>query len=260
MKKKRNSREEFEAYYQNLFGERWTSLRSALLEEPRKIILKNPLGHGLEDYRLDEASTLPVKWLDLGPDKFHGDFCASPGGKLLSVVFALRGEGKFFASDLSPSRVSRLKAVLHDCVPEEVMKRIEIRLGDAARWGLRFKSTFDSVLVDAPCSGERHLLASAKELERWSKKSSQRLAVRQHALVCSAFDALKPGGRLVYSTCALSTFENDGVIQKLEKSRAGQFSLLKVDESLGEPTEKGWIILPDSAGCGPIYFAVLQKH
>lgn len=258
MKKTRDREADFDEFYSEIFESRWPALRKALLKEPRKIELPNPFGQGLDNYSLDEASTLPPRWLDVRPGSFHADFCASPGGKLLQVAFA-QPSARFFASDLSSARVARLKAVLHDCVPAEVLSRFEVRLADASRWGLKFKDTFDSVLVDAPCSGERHLLASSKELGRWSKKSSQRLAVRQHALLCSGLDSLKSGGRLVYSTCALSPFENDGVIKKLLKSREGLFEVVKVDEKLGEPTDLGWIILPDRFDCGPIYFSVLLK-
>lgn len=103
------------------------------------------------------------------------------------------------------------------------------------------------------------MLESAKELARWSLKGSKRLMIRQHALLCSGLDSLKPGGRLVYSTCSISPVENDGVIEKLHKSRAGLFRVVPVQESMGEATRFGWIALPDVCGCGPIYFSVLEK-
>jgi 16S rRNA C967 or C1407 C5-methylase (RsmB/RsmF family) len=70
---------------------------------------------------------------------------------------------------------------------------------------------------------------------------------------------LRPGGRVVYSTCSISPLENDGVIDKLLKSRTGLFAVVPVREEQGEATRHGWILLPDVCGCGPIYFAVLQK-
>lgn len=254
-REKRNPIQEFDDFFRSVYGARWDVLKPALRREPNKITLHNPFAR--DRYDLDEASVVPVVWL--GEGEYHADFCASPGGKLLTRIFQREGRGRWFASDMSPARVARLKAVLHDCLPQEILNRIDVRVGDASRWGMKMPEQFDSVLVDAPCSGERHLLESPQEIGRWSKKGSQRLAVRQNALLCSALDALRPGGRLVYSTCSISPLENDGVIEKFEKSRKGRFRLIEVKESKGEATEKGWILLPDRTGSGPIYFSVLEK-
>jgi hypothetical protein len=163
---KRNSVEEFDSHFAGAFGARWPALRAALLAPVRKTTLDNPFA--LQNYALDEASLAPVKALDLRPGSRFADFCASPGGKSLAAIFALRAEGEFFCNDLSPARVTRLRAVLHDCLPPEVMSRVQVSRSDASRWGLRRAGEFDRVLVDAPCSGERHLLASPRELARWS--------------------------------------------------------------------------------------------
>lgn len=258
MKKARlSAEEEFAQYFLEVYGTRWVDLRQALLNEPRKTVLRNPFG--LQDYSLDEASLLPVRNLELVADLSSADFCASPGGKLIAAIFAVGGHGRWMCSDLSPARVKRLKAVLHDCLPPEILRNVEVVQTDASRWGLRRPEEFDRVLLDAPCSGERHLLESPKELARWSLNGSKRLAVRQHALLCSAFDSVRVGGRVVYSTCSISPLENDGVIEKLMKSRRGKFSVKTPRSDLGEATEHGWIILPDRAGCGPIYCAVLER-
>jgi 16S rRNA C967 or C1407 C5-methylase (RsmB/RsmF family) len=259
VKRRENSAESFHKFFAGVYGERWPALRDALALEPRKSILSNPFG--LESYSLDEASTFPVKNLALHPGLFSADFCASPGGKSLAAIFSLKGEGEWLLSDLSPGRVKRLKGVLHDCLPENLLReRVKVVQGDASRWGMRYKESFDRVLVDAPCSGERHLLESPTELARWSEKGSKRLAVRQHALLCAGLDSLRSGGRVVYSTCSISPYENDAVVDKLSKSRADLFDVVSVNESMGEATRHGWILLPDVCGCGPIYFSVLQKR
>jgi 16S rRNA C967 or C1407 C5-methylase (RsmB/RsmF family) len=257
---KKPSREKlFEEHFEGLYKERWSSLRAGLLELDIKTELKNPFGKPYHDYRLDPASLYPVKALAGERGMSFADFCASPGGKTLASVFAVHGEGDWYVNDLSPARVARLKAVLHDCLPPAVLARVRVSTGDASRWGMKFPGQFDRVLVDAPCSGERHLLAKPEELARWSLKGVKGLQVRQHALLCAALDSAKSGGRVVYSTCSIHPLENDGVIAKLMKSREGLFRVLAVHEELGEPTEHGWILLPDRAGCGPIYFSVLEK-
>ncbi len=259
MKNRPSRAQEFESHFSTIYGERWPRLRSALLEKPQKVTLANPFGHGFADYSLDPASLCPVELLAPQPGEVIADFCASPGGKSLAMIYSLKGEAQWHCNDLSDGRVARLKAVFHDCLPEAVRSRIFVTKSDASRWGLRRAEQFDRVLVDAPCSGERHLLATPKDIERWSLKSAKGLVVRQHALLCSALDCVKPGGRVVYSTCSIQEMENDGVIRRLQKSRAGKFEVLKQAYQYGESTELGWIILPDTTGYGPIYSAVIQK-
>lgn len=255
----------FDQFFKDIYGERWTELRAALEREPEKVQLKNPFGGALSDYSLDKASLCPARRLDVKPGDVVADFCSAPGGKLLAMIFELGSQAlsnRFLAMDLSPDRVARLKAVLYDCLPPEILGRIEVRKGDASRVGLHRKESFDKILLDAPCSAERHLLKSADGLARWSVKGMKRLAIRQHALLCSALDSVKPGGRVVYSTCSLSPLENDGVINRLFESREGQFQV--VTQSLSpypgaETTEYGEILLPDRGQGGPIYCAVIEK-
>lgn len=262
----------FDEFFGQIYGGRWAVLREALLSsEGGKVLLQNPLGR--ENYSLDEASTFAARALDVRTGDRVADFCSAPGGKLLTLIFDCVKAGifeqvNFIANDLSPARVARLKAVLHDCLPPEMVARIDVRRGDAALWGKRWTGAFDKVLLDAPCSGEAHLLRSPRELERWSAKGSKRLSVRQHALLCSALDCLAPGGRLVYSTCTISPVENDGVIARLHESREGKFQVVLspaglAPESeayrLGEDTRFGKIFLPDRAGCGPIFYGIIEK-
>ncbi len=247
----------FDDHFQQIYGERWPELRAALMSEDRaKVLLENPFV-GFQDYSLDEASLFPARCMEVEPGDLVADFCSAPGGKLLAMIFAVLGRARFLACDLSPTRVARLKAILHDCLPPEVMACVDVRKGDASRFGQRMAGEFDRVLVDAPCSGERHLLSSPQELARWSAKGSKRLAIRQHALLCSALDSVRSGGRVVYSTCSISPLENDGVIERLHESREGKFKVMPLSHTLGEATKHGWIILPDRDGCGPIYTSVI---
>lgn len=255
---------EFDTFYSSIFGDRWPGLKAALLApETKKVLLKNPFA-GLADYSLDEASLFPASVVKIKPGFRVADFCSAPGGKLLSLLFQAVSDGvdlnqlEIFANDLSPDRIRRLKAVLHDCLPADLVPRIQVKRGDAGLIGLRYPQTFDLVVVDAPCSGERHLLHSPKELSRWTAKSGKRLAIRQHALACSGLDALTSGGVLIYSTCSLSPVENDGVIERLLESRENQFKVRKL-ETGGEATQHGRIFLPDLGGAGPLFCSILDK-
>jgi len=149
--------------------------------------------------------------------------------------------------------------VLEDYLPRDVLARVRVTGHDGAKWCLHETEAFDRVLLDAPCSGERHLLENPEELKVWSPARSKNLSVRQYALLASAHAVVRVGGRIVYSTCSISPLENDAVIARLLKKRPGEVAVRKPSYELGEPTEHGWMILPDRSGFGPIYHAVLER-
>lgn len=252
-------RQLFDEFYTEVWGERWPRLRSALAGAPLKVEITNPFPNKTATFSLDGASLVPPRELAVQPGEKILDLCAAPGGKALMMLFESRGEIRLTVNELSRPRFQRLKAVLYDYIPDELMSGIEFNCGDGARFVLRRQGEFDKVLLDAPCSGERHLLKSEEEMTSWTPSRSKQLSVRQHSLLCAALDSVRVGGRVVYSTCSISPRENDGVIEKLHKSRAGKFVVIRSSDVEGEPTEFGRIYLPDVGGNGPIYCAILEK-
>lgn len=259
-----------DSFYEKVFGERWhASLKPALEQTPSKVYLANPFTNKTDlmisdepvagAYALDRASLEPVYAMGLTAGAAFLDLCSAPGGKALMALYMTRGEVVAHLNDSSSARVQRLKAVLYDHLPEEMVGRLTVTCRDGARFGQQFPETFDCVLADVPCSSDRHHLLHPKE-EEWNEGKSKRLAIRQHALLCAAIDATKPGGTVVYSTCSLSPHENDGVIQKLHKSRADKFSVELSTREMGEPTTHGRLILPDHhPSFGPIYYSIIKK-
>ncbi|HRO66096.1 MAG TPA: RsmB/NOP family class I SAM-dependent RNA methyltransferase [Pseudobdellovibrionaceae bacterium] len=305
-KKKNDSSgaERFEEFYRDLFKDRWTVLKEALQKPERQVLRSNR--HGtfskerfaklevfqdgiywqdmrapfrperseeqlLDVYIMDPASLAPAFALEVQSGEKVLDLCAAPGGKTLILAEALFADGdqsgELVANDLSPERRGRLIKVLQQYIPREIRDgNVFVTGKDGVQFGLKQPEEFDRILLDAPCSGERHLLENPEELKHWSPRRSEGLATRQYSLLCAAWLALKPGGRIVYSTCALSNLENDGVIRKfLKKKEALPIREFSEDvfagelRSAAEPTEFGWQFLPDRSGIGPIYFAVLGK-
>lgn len=250
---------EFFDYYENLFGERWPSLLEALKGEGCATELR--FGEGLEPYYLDEASVFAAKALDVHPGMDVLDMCAAPGGKTLVIASMLEGNGSLQSNDRSPDRRLRLQRVLENSLPEAWRSIVKVTGYDGMKFGLHRRESFDRILLDAPCSSDRHVLASPTHLAEWSSKRVKRLSVEQGALLASAVDALRPGGTLVYGTCALSPLENDKVVEKILKKRPSMRS--ETIENLlpgADRTEFGVHILPDrSEGRGPIYCAKLVK-
>lgn len=219
-------------------------------------------------YRMDPASLFPAKALAVAAGDQVLDMCAAPGGKTLVLMEDLAGlngqsepdlSGQMVANELSPKRRHRMMSVFKRYLPKEVRSMIRITGADGSRIGLERKEVFDKILLDAPCSGERGLIHKPADLETWKVKRTKSFGIRQYALLASAFMALKPGGRLVYSTCSISPHENDGVISKLGKRQKDLFTVVFDQDRFGERTEFGTQFLPDRSGWGPIYYSIIEK-
>jgi 16S rRNA C967 or C1407 C5-methylase (RsmB/RsmF family) len=267
-------------------------------------------------YPLDYASLIPVLLMNIQTHDHVLDLCAAPGGKSLAISQLLKLSsddygiqpknnllhsdlGYLECNDISPDRRLRLVKVLKNYLPPPCLLRTHVNLGDATKHSFlgRFGSErkFDCILLDAPCSSERHLLQEfylaqerlgkaphlipeqAKEYMSWTVNRSKSNADRQLLLLWNALSLCRVGGRVVYSTCALSPLENDGVIEKLieklqkKKDKAGEEDMIRMDMEIvpveekqmpfGEKTRYGWQILPDNNawGWGPIYTAVIHK-
>ena len=133
-------------------------------------------------------------------------------------------------------------------------------------------STYDRVLVDVPCSSERHNLQTNFEYSMWSEVNSKANANLQKKLLLSAVQTVVPGGIVVYSTCSMSSFENDGVIDEV-LSICSQNKQLKVEvldsQFTNHPVAEmfnfrtmrnGVLVLPSKTkNWGPMYFCKLQR-
>lgn len=271
--KKLQGRAGFEEYYGSLFNERWQTLKESLSGESVYACWN---GGGTEPYYLDPASVFAALQLPLEGAGQILDMCAAPGGKTLVIASRMPEEAELVSNERSPARKNRLVQVVQNCLPEQVRGRIKISCSDGAKWCTTQTEVYDRILLDAPCSSERHVLADEKYLSQWSPSRIKTLSMEQWALLSSAYRLLVPGGYLLYSTCALCPSENDCVVSRLFK----KFSDAELCFTDSEPsvkdnierfcslpsliyperTEFGFHILPDkSAQCGPIWFTLIHK-
>lgn len=280
---------EAEEFFSQVYQMRWPQLREALgngkkvswynafLKKKENIsfkgiegvaldqeasIMRDPDSGLLEHYVLDAASVVCAKVLAQNQPEIVLDMCASPGGKTLVMLGDLGREARVFANEWSMPRRLNLKKILAQYVPPLVLERVKVVGIDAAQYGLRFPNHFDAILLDAPCGSEAHLIKDKRKWDSWSKKRSLGLKQKQYAMLCSALLALKSGGRLVYSTCSISPFENDDVVNMFLTKKHEQVSLDEGSVPGDIPFEKtpyGYFYLPDRSGCGPLYFAVFKK-
>jgi 16S rRNA (cytosine1407-C5)-methyltransferase len=174
----------------------------------------------------------------------------------------MTAETRLLSNELSNERRRRLAKVLDGRLEASIRGRVTVSGFDAAALASREseRGRFDAILLDAPCSCEAHTLQNPAALARWTRARPAFLARRQWALLSAAFLLLRPGGSLVYATCALSPVENDGVASHLQK-KYGSAALLDVpDFTEGKRTAFGRLILPDrDGGMGPMYIARFQK-
>ncbi|MBR1537645.1 MAG: RsmB/NOP family class I SAM-dependent RNA methyltransferase [Treponema sp.] len=266
--KKLSGEDGFDSYYSGLFGERWSSIKNAFSLE-NDYVEWNVAGE--KSYFLDSASVRAAVSLPLENAGEILDLCAAPGGKTLVLASNMAAGASLLANERSPERKNRLVNTVKDCLPQNIQEKVTVICKDGARLCLKNEEKFDSILLDAPCSSERHVLADEKYLSEWTPSRIKTLSMAQWALLSSAWRMLKKSGFLLYSTCALSPDENDNVISKLLK-KFDDAELLEPKISLEykkfcnkelpdyEKTEFGAHILPDKAcGAGPLYFCLLRK-
>ncbi|MFA5448172.1 MAG: RsmB/NOP family class I SAM-dependent RNA methyltransferase [Sphaerochaeta sp.] len=248
---------DFEAFYRAQYGDRWPLLRQALEEERQPVALTEGLD---KTYWLDEASIKAAKALGVLPGDRVLDMCAAPGGKTLVLAAALDGEGSLVANDRSQARRGRLKRVVDEHLDERRRSIIRITGHDASKWSLYEQNAYDKILLDAPCSSERHVIVDDKALSQWSASRPKRLATLQFAMLAAALEAVVVGGSILYSTCSINSGENEEVIEKLARRREGRFIEEPLSIEGAERRAWGSIILPDRAnGIGPLYLCLIRR-
>ena len=277
MSEKLRGEEGFEKYYSSIFGERWEALKAALLQEASPVAFDA----GAKTYFLDSASILAALTLPLDGAERILDMCAAPGGKTLVLARRMERDARLFSNELSFERKFRLERVVSEHLLPDKKSRVKTTCHDGALLCKKQDALYDAILLDAPCSSERHVISSPKYLRQWSPARVRSLATRQWSLLSSAFRILKSGGFLLYSTCAISDEENCGVVKRLLKKFQGQIRAVEFDEiqflqkkhiendvsifggidfPAFEKNEFGFSVLPDTQkNCGPIYFFLAQK-
>jgi 16S rRNA (cytosine967-C5)-methyltransferase len=159
------------------------------------------------------AAMLPARVLDPRAGERVLDLCAAPGGKSTHLAALMGGEGEVLAVERNRSRASELKATIERLGARNV--QIELADAELAR---PEGQAFDCVLVDPPCSGLGTL--NARPDLRWRIVPEQlpELIERQARILAAGAAALRPGGALVYSTCTISSEENERQLQLLLES------------------------------------------
>ena len=186
----------------------WCSNGYYLKERPS--FTSDPLLHG-GAYYVQEASSM---FLQVVLQQISGDtplrvldLCAAPGGKSTLLANNLPKDSLLVSNEVIKSRASILK--------ENIIKwgydHIVVTNSDPNRF-TGMKGAFDMILVDAPCSGEGMFRKDEKAIMEWSENNLRLCEERQKRILSDVWDALAPGGYLVYSTCTYNPGENEDIL------------------------------------------------
>jgi 16S rRNA (cytosine967-C5)-methyltransferase len=156
----------------------------------------------------DPSAMLAVEALQPTPGETVLDLCASPGTKTTQILEAMRGEGRVVACDRSPEKLEPLRQMAAARGAKNLTLCLADDLGRAAP-----AKGFDAALIDVPCSNTGVLARRVEARWRLRPDDLEELPRRQLDLVALAGGFVRPGGRLVYSTCSLEAEENEGVVR-----------------------------------------------
>jgi len=157
------------------------------------------------------------------------DFCAGAGGKTLMLSALMNSQGRLYAMDTSEKRLANLKPRLKRSGASNIQPMLISHENDLKV--KRLSGKIDRVLVDAPCSGLGTLRRSPDLKFRQSPGSIEKYSQLQAAILASASNMLKKGGRLVYATCSFLPEENQLIVQAFLATHP-DFVLLPANEIL----------------------------
>ncbi len=162
-------------------------------------------------YYIQEPSAMAVAdLLDAKPGDIVLDLCAAPGGKSTQIGAAMQNQGLLISNEIHPKRAKALSenverfGLTNTIVTNETPERL----------ANHFPHYFEKILLDAPCSGEGMFRKDEESRCYWSQEHVELCQKRQLNILDSAYQMLKEGGILVYSTCTFSPEENEQVIEK----------------------------------------------
>jgi 16S rRNA (cytosine967-C5)-methyltransferase len=169
------------------------------------------------------------------------DLCAAPGGKSTHMAELSNNEAHIFACDVSDDRVDRIRAnadrLRHTSITPVLIERDGTGIPD---------HPFDAALVDVPCSNTGVLSRRPEARWRFNEWELDDLTKLQTRLLMTAFDAVRPGGRIVYSTCSIEPEETTRLVQAIVQAVPSMTLISEQSQLPGQPADGA-------------YFAVLRR-
>lgn len=201
--------EDFKKKHKELGLKQIPWIKEGFFVDSSKTGLGNFLGHSIGHFYVQEASSmLPALILDPRENDFVLDMAAAPGSKTTQMAALMKNKGLIVANDNNYNRLKALTMNLQRCgVTNTIISLMEGRFFS--------KFSFDKILLDGPCSGTGTFRKSPNLIQEWNANMIKRTCGIQRQLIKTAYNNLKVGGTLVYSTCTLEPGENEGVVSYL---------------------------------------------
>ena len=235
---------------------KWCEWGRYLSERPK--FTYDPMFHA-GAYYVQEASSMFV-WQALEQlvekDAVVLDMCAAPGGKSTAIAQYLSEEGFLVSNEYVPQRAHVLvENITKWGAPNCVVTN------NAPRHFEKLKSRFDAISVDAPCSGEGMFRKDERAREEWSEANVEMCVERQREILQSAWEVLRPGGVLIYSTCTFNRHENEEQVQWLIDEMKAEYLPIKIGEDwMITETERGYRFLPHKTRGEGLFMAAVRKQ
>ena len=231
---------------------------NAFLYDKDELDLGKSIYYELGCFYLQEPSAmLPAYLLNPQPGDLVLDLCAAPGGKSMQASFLMKNEGLIISNDISKQRAFAISENAERLGRGNLL----ITNNDFSLIYDKFINTFDKIILDAPCSGSGMFRKEDKMSEDWSYQKVLKNAEIQKQLIMIAYAMLKPGGKMVYSTCSFSYEEDEEIIDFLLNNTDAELN--HIPDSLyyfhNKNNDKGIHILPSLFPGEGHYIALISK-
>ena len=204
----------------------------------------------------EEASAVASLVLAPEPGETVIDLAAAPGGKTAHMAELMNNEGKIYAFDVDNARIKRMRKILEWAGVEIAKVR---RLDGRKAPQVLGVEIADRVLLDAPCTSDGTIAKNPELRWRLHEKNIPKVVELQKELIESAWKLLKPGGRLLYSTCSMLPEENEGIVEWfLKKHKDARLVPLNgpYDEGFLPGTMRAWPHRHKTIG---FFYALIEK-
>ncbi len=172
-----------------------------VLKSADGVSLSQIMGRGTPFYIQDPSTLLAPSLLAPAPGEQVADLCCAPGGKSLLLAEALRGQGQLHCFDRAEAKLPRVRENLAG------FANVSIAVGDAISPVLP-PASLDALMLDVPCSNSGVIRRRPDVRWAFSEASLRELTALQAQILHAGAKLLKPGGRVVYSTCSIEKEEN----------------------------------------------------